>query len=573
MSSSLFGDDPQFVEELDGLLSRRHMTLDDVTVKAFAASLGHLPFNSGEDKRKLIEFFKGPRRSHDLNPVFNGGRNAVVLGTCTADGSITSAAVGVFTKAVRSVGNKGVRGGSACFELHGIKVDEEAYPRGRGFGEVLLRNFFVNVAELANKLGAKRVKPSLANGPCHKNIPALLLYTKMPGVEITKKIPGSRESREVVDKQWLMVEFEKRKTKHMLTRSATPDGRAMELEDKHDARVDFPAFDVTKESIDEMRRQLDEKITGQHVSHGDDEAEQDDAKSVSIASTPSGNSRDKKMQRGARSVASEQLGVLHEDVQRGKPTVHNTDSFPPLERAHGDDDEERMLPLVSKRGFALRHASDRVRGMAHVVQAAVQQNPAAMWYAAPSLKADRSFILERARENSEVFQFACDTLRSDKDLVLELVQVADRALHYAALSLKKDDSFILSVMQTCGMALQYQTYKRGENADIVFAAVTQNGMALQFAPTKFKSLMKIVRAAVKQNGLAVQFMQPVDMTLAAIKEIALEAVQQNPAALEFLPGGRFFFFTMDNALNSVTHSQKTQSVRHVHARSATKRKT
>ena len=81
-------------------------------------------------------------------------------------------------------------------------------------------------------------------------------------------------------------------------------------------------------------------------------------------------------------------------------------------------DREFMLAAVKQSGYALQHASDELRGDAEVVLAAVRQDGYALVCASQQLKGDREVVLAAVRQEGEALMFASEELQGDREIVL-----------------------------------------------------------------------------------------------------------------------------------------------------------
>ena len=107
---------------------------------------------------------------------------------------------------------------------------------------------------------------------------------------------------------------------------------------------------------------------------------------------------------------------------------------------------EVVLTAVIRDGFALRYASDRMKGSLSVALAAVQRKGTALEYAADNLRSDRALVFLAAQNDSDALEHAAGDLQADREAILLEFRENAVALQHAAEVLKSDHNMVLTAL-------------------------------------------------------------------------------------------------------------------------------
>jgi hypothetical protein len=165
-----------------------------------------------------------------------------------------------------------------------------------------------------------------------------------------------------------------------------------------------------------------------------------------------------------------------------------------------------------------------------VVLAALDQNVAALEFAALEYRADRDLVLAAVKKNGNMLKFAAPALKADREVVLEAVKRFGGMLAKAAKALKGDREIVLAAVKQFGQALAFATPELKADRELVMAAVNKNVDALAFASEDLKADRTFALAVLKLDGLALEH---VAENLKADKELVITAIKQDESALEF----------------------------------------
>lgn len=115
-----------------------------------------------------------------------------------------------------------------------------------------------------------------------------------------------------------------------------------------------------------------------------------------------------------------------------------------------------QLALLAIHGYALKYASDELKGDRLTVLTAVQNRGSALSYASDELKRDRKIVMAAVQNHGYILGYNTSTeFRNDRDLVLAAVQTHGFALYYASDELKGDREVVLAAMRQDRFALSY----------------------------------------------------------------------------------------------------------------------
>mmetsp|Transcript_50185 Transcript_50185/g.92710 ORF Transcript_50185/g.92710 Transcript_50185/m.92710 type:complete len:337 (-) Transcript_50185:7-1017(-) len=204
-------------------------------------------------------------------------------------------------------------------------------------------------------------------------------------------------------------------------------------------------------------------------------------------------------------------------------------SVPPSPEAW--DDDCLVKQMCANNGYALQHASDRLRGSYDIVMTAVSANGYSLQYATADLQANPNVVSAAIAQAGTCLQFASDALRADRDTVWLAVCRNGDALKYAADALRSDKDLVLKAVQSqYGSALCHAALDLCDDKDIVHEAVRRNGQTLRFSSERLRSDRAIVLTAVSSAGDALQYASD---ALRADRDLVLRAVAQNSRALQY----------------------------------------
>ena len=121
-----------------------------------------------------------------------------------------------------------------------------------------------------------------------------------------------------------------------------------------------------------------------------------------------------------------------------------------------DDPIKRdMLARVKKDGYALKHASDGLKGDREIVLAAVMQKGYTLRYASEELRGDREIVNAAVIQTGWALKHASVELRGDREIVLVAVSRDGEALAYASDEMTGDQEIVLAAVSNNADVLQY----------------------------------------------------------------------------------------------------------------------
>lgn len=196
-------------------------------------------------------------------------------------------------------------------------------------------------------------------------------------------------------------------------------------------------------------------------------------------------------------------------------------------------DREVVFAAVQQNGAALEYAADVLRSDREIVLAAVRQNGYAFEYVGSELQGDPGVVLAAMRQtrfSQQLLQHIPPRLWHDRTFVSLVAKENEIGLKLASPNLQGDLELVSDIVQRCGSALQFVQKELRANRELVLAAVRRNGLALRYAADSLRADRQVVLAALKQDGAALQFAAE---ELQADKSIVLAAVRQRPIARHY----------------------------------------
>lgn len=202
-----------------------------------------------------------------------------------------------------------------------------------------------------------------------------------------------------------------------------------------------------------------------------------------------------------------------------------------------DTHSERLMALSTQaavRAFAVRRGSnfgpipspycaDR-----EVIGLAVSRRGYDLEWASEKLRADREIVTIAVSDSGLAFQHASEELRADRGIAMAAVSKCGFALEYASEELRADRGIVMAAVSNDGLALEHASEELRADYDIVMAAVTKFGSVLKYASDTMRADRKIVLAAVLQNGFA---LDDVSKELRADRDVVATAAYTCPIAV------------------------------------------
>jgi hypothetical protein len=147
------------------------------------------------------------------------------------------------------------------------------------------------------------------------------------------------------------------------------------------------------------------------------------------------------------------------------------------------NNKEEVLEAVRNDGYALKQASEKLKGDREVVMAAVEKKGSALKFVGEELREDQEVVLAAVENRGFALEYASEKLRGDREVVMAAVTQNGRALKYACDELKADKEVVMA-----GGALKYACDELKADKEVVMAAVKESGhAALEFADKSIKA--------------------------------------------------------------------------------------
>ncbi|CAE7660441.1 unnamed protein product, partial [Symbiodinium sp. CCMP2456] len=147
----------------------------------------------------------------------------------------------------------------------------------------------------------------------------------------------------------------------------------------------------------------------------------------------------------------------------------------------------------------------------------------------PSVEDDRALALAAVQKNCDAFPLLSVPMRYDREITLEAVRQKGSLLQYTSPVLQADREVVGAAVQQSGAALRFAAPARRNELGLVRRAVTRTPEIFPFLPAELKARRELASVAVARDGMLLSAVP----ALQDDKDIVLEAVRQNPAALQF----------------------------------------
>ena len=165
----------------------------------------------------------------------------------------------------------------------------------------------------------------------------------------------------------------------------------------------------------------------------------------------------------------------------------------------GWDNKETCLAAVSKDGWALSRASERLKDDKDVCLAAVSHHDWALLYASTRLKDDKDVCLAAVSHHGWALRFASERLKDDKDVCLAAVSNDGDALIDVSMRLRNDKDVCLAAVSNEGWALEFVSTRLKNDKDVCLSAISQNALAFELIPENFQKNNVFCLAAINVN--------------------------------------------------------------------------
>lgn len=216
-------------------------------------------------------------------------------------------------------------------------------------------------------------------------------------------------------------------------------------------------------------------------------------------------------------------------------------------------DREVVLAVVQQNGAAIEYAAAPLLADREVVMAAVVQNGYALEHVDPALQADAGIVLAAMRQtrfSQQMLRFIPPDAWLDRNFVTMVAKENEIGLKLASLQIRGDRQLVLDIVQKCGMSLQGAQAELRADREVVLAAVRRNGLALRHASEALRADREVVLAALQQDGAALQYAaeewkSDKSMVLAGVRQrpiarhYASAVLQMDPDVLKYSLVGKF----------------------------------
>lgn len=255
---------------------------------------------------------------------------------------------------------------------------------------------------------------------------------------------------------------------------------------------------------------------------------------------------------------------LLDDLKKGKLLLAEPDGTKPLPSLLRDN-TEIVLAAIEFNGIAIKDASNKIKALSAVVNAAINKNVLAIDYllnpeSIVFFPEDIAEYTSKLKTGEKTLLSYPKVLRSNSEIISAALEFDGLAIKYATDSLKKNREIALKAVKKNGMALQYLIHPLNTDETILAAAIKQNPHAIQFCKEINISLIKsslsadisvikhlpkvLPEATIKQleflSPLVLQGIKDKKISLAdlplylrKVPALVLKAVQNNPLDLEF----------------------------------------
>ena len=195
------------------------------------------------------------------------------------------------------------------------------------------------------------------------------------------------------------------------------------------------------------------------------------------------------------------------------------------------DDREVVLHCVENDGDAIKHASARLRGDKEIILAAARKwnSDTVLSFASTELQDDREVVLHCVKNGRDAIKHASARLRGDKEIILAAAgSVSDTVLDLASAELQDDREVVLHCVKNAmnkGNAIKHASARLRGDKEIILAAAEkwQSATVLNLASSELQDDREVVLHCVKNNGDAIKH---ASARLRGDKEIILAAARE-----------------------------------------------
>ena len=240
-----------------------------------------------------------------------------------------------------------------------------------------------------------------------------------------------------------------------------------------------------------------------------------------------------------------------------------------LASAELQDDRDVVLHCVKNGGDAINHASARLRGDKEIILAAATgeygtfNSDTVLNLASTELQDDRDVVLHCVKRHGYAIKHASARLRGDKEIILAAASKWNSAtvLNLASAELQDDREVVLYCVKNCGDAIEHASARLRGDKEIILAATTEfwhSATVLNLASTELQDDRDVVLHCVKRRGDAVKH---ASARLRGDKEIILAAVKEwnsakvlNLASTELQDDREVVLECVKNGGNAIEHA-------------------
>lgn len=166
---------------------------------------------------------------------------------------------------------------------------------------------------------------------------------------------------------------------------------------------------------------------------------------------------------------------------------------------HFKDDYDVVLAAVKNDGFALLHASEKLKATKEIALEAIKQDGRTLKFADASLQNDKDVVFAAVKNDSSALYHASTRLKSDREVVLAAVSFSGYALQHADPTLQNDKKIVLTAVENTGSVIQYASPALRDDKDVALAAVRNDSQALKHVGPVMKDDKDVVFAAIREG--------------------------------------------------------------------------
>lgn len=194
------------------------------------------------------------------------------------------------------------------------------------------------------------------------------------------------------------------------------------------------------------------------------------------------------------------------------------------------DDEEVVREAMRYSKIAYKFASERIRSLRHVAEAAVRDDGYNLEHVPWPLSHHKYMVMHAVQQTGTCLRLACKVLKNDKDVVLAAVKRDGGALTYASDELKNDKDVVIAAVKQDGMALCHASNEMQDDKDVVLEAIgCYCTDALLFASARLKNDADVVNLALKHHGPSIRY---ASLAMRNNKQMVLKAVKESALAYQ-----------------------------------------